>query len=47
MDNDLPVYNPKEMIGVFWNKVFQLQSADDGLSYELLPGVIKSALVLG
>ena len=47
VDNDLPVYNSKERIKVLWNKVFQLQSADDDLRHKLLPVVIKSALVLG
>ena len=47
VDNDFPVYNPDERIEVFWNKVFELQSADGDLRYKLLPVVIKSALVLG
>ena len=47
MDNDLPVYDPKERIEVFWHEVFQLQSAHNELMYQLLPVVIKSALILG
>ena len=47
MDNDLPVYNPKERIEVFWNEVCQLQSVDGDHRYTLLPVVFKSALVLG
>ena len=43
----MPSYNPSERIEVFWNGVFQLQSAGGGdLRYKLLPVVIKSALVL-
>ena len=32
---------------MFWNEVFQLQSADGDLRCKLLPVVIKSAFVLG
>ena len=46
VDSELPNYNPSEKIEVFWNGVFQLQSADGDLRYKLLPVVIKSALVL-
>ena len=44
--NDLPTYNASEIIEVFWNGVFKLQSADGDSRYNLLPVVIKSALVL-
>ena len=46
VDSELPSYNQSEWIEVFWNGVFQLQSADGDLRYKLLPVVIKSALVL-
>ena len=46
VDSELPSYNPIESIEVFWNGVFQLQSAGGDLRYKLLPVVIKSALVL-
>ena len=46
VDNDLPAHNASERIEVFWNGVFKLQSADDASRYNLLPVVIKSALVL-
>ena len=47
VENDLPGYNPKERIELFWNTIFQLQSADGDLRYKLQPVVIKSALLLG
>ena len=46
VDSDLPVYNPKERTGQFWNKVFKLQAADGDIRYKFLPTVVKSALVL-
>ena len=46
VDKDLPAYNASERIEVFWNGVFKLQSADGDSRYNLLPVVIKSALVL-
>ena len=45
-DSELSSYNPSERVEVFWNGVFQLQSADGDLRCKLLPVVIKSALVL-
>ena len=46
VDSELPRYNVSERIEVFWNGVFQLQPAGGDLRYNLLPVVIKSALVL-
>ena len=44
--NDLSAYKASKRIEVFWNGVFNLQSADGDSRYKLLPVVIKSALVL-
>ena len=46
-DTQLPTYNPKERIEVFWNQVFKIQSATGEPRYQLLPIIIKSALTLG
>ena len=44
---DLPGYDAKERIEVFWRKVFALQSSAGDFRYKALPIVVKSALVLG
>ena len=46
VDNELPAYDPRERIEVYWNKVSKLQAADGELRYKTLPTVIKSGLVL-
>ena len=46
VDNELPAYDPRERIEVYWNKVSKLQAADGELRYKTLPIVIKSGLVL-
>ena len=46
VDNELPAYDPRERIEVYWNKVTKLQAADGELRYKTLPTVIKSGLVL-
>ena len=47
VDPDLPSYDAKERIEVFWRKVFALQSHAGDFRYKALPVVVKSALVLG
>ena len=47
VDPDLPSYDAKERIEVFWRKVFALQSPAGDFRYKALPVVVKSALVLG
>ena len=46
VDNELPAYDLRERIKVYWNKVSKLQAADGELRYKTLPTVIKSGLVL-
>ena len=46
VDTDLPNYNPKERIEVFWKQVFELQGLAGEPKYQILPVVVKSALVL-
>ena len=46
MDTDLPDYDPKERIEVFWKQVFELQGLAGEPKYQILPVVVKSALVL-
>ena len=46
VDNELPAYDLRERIEVYWNKVSKLQAADGELRYKTLPTVIKSGLVL-
>ena len=47
VDPDLPSYDAKERIEVFWRKVFALQSPAGDFRYKALPVVVKSALVRG
>ena len=47
VDPDLPSYDAKERIEMFWRKVFSLQSPAGDFWYKALPVVVKSALVLG
>ena len=44
VDTDLPNYDPKERIEVFWKQVFELQGLAGEPKYQILP-VVKSALV--
>ena len=46
VDTDLPNYDPKERIEVFWKQVFELQGLAGEPKYQILPVVVKSALVL-
>ena len=46
VDNDLPAYDPKERIEVFWKQVFELQASNGDYIYKVLPVVLKSALLL-
>ena len=46
VDTELPEYNAKERIEVFWNALFQLQSPSGDPRYKVLPCVVKSALIL-
>ena len=46
VDNELPAYDLRERIKVYWNKVSKLQAADGELRCKTLPTVIKSGLVL-
>ena len=46
VDTDLPNYDPKERIEVFWKQVFELQELAGEPKYQILPVVVKSALVL-
>ena len=46
MDTNLPDYDPKERIEVFWKQVFGLQGPAGEPKYQVLPLVVKSALVL-
>ena len=46
VDTELPEYNAKERIEVFWNALFQLQSPSGDPRYKVLPCVLKSALIL-
>ena len=46
VDNELPAYDLRERIEVYWNKVSKLQAADGELRYKTLPTVIKSGLIL-
>ena len=46
LDDDLPAYNPKERIELFWNQVFDLQGPDGNNRYKVMPALVKSALVL-
>ena len=46
VDNELPTYDPKERIEVFWKDVFKLKSITGEERYKLLPVVVKSALIL-
>ena len=46
IDYDLPVYDPKERIEVFWKQVFEIQTSNGDHRYKVLPVVVKSALVL-
>ena len=46
LDDDLPAYDPKERIELFWNQVFDLQGPDGNNRYKVMPAVVKSALVL-
>ena len=46
LDGDLPAYDLKERIELFWNKVFDLQGPDGNNRYKVMPAVVKSALVL-
>ena len=45
VDNELPAYDPRERIEVYWNKVSKLQAADGELRYktaysdQIWPGV--------
>ena len=45
-DTNLPDYDPKERIEVFWKEVFELPGPAGEPKYQLLPLVVKSALVL-
>lgn len=46
VDTELPDYDAKERIEVFWKGVFQLQSPAGDPRYKVLPFVVKSALIL-
>ena len=46
VDTDLPNYDPKERIEVFGKQVFELQGLAGEPKYQILPVVVKSALVL-
>ena len=46
LDDDLPAYDPKERIELFWNQVFDLQGPDGNNRYKVMPAVVKSAFVL-
>ena len=46
MDTNLPDYDPKQRIEVFWKQVFELQGPAGEPKYQVLPLVVKSALVL-
>ena len=43
MDTDLPNYDPKERIEVFWKQVFELQGLAGEPKYQILP-VVKQML---
>ena len=46
LDDNLPAYGPKERIELFWNQVFDLQGPDGNNRYNVMPAVVKPALVL-
>ena len=46
IDSEIPDYDAKERIEVFWTQVFALQGCTGENRYQLLPIVVKSALVL-
>ena len=46
LDDDLPAYDPKKRLELFWNQVFDLQGPDGDNRYKVMPAVVKSALVL-